>query len=60
MNYKHIKCKCGGIIGVYNRNTLTCERCHKEFQFYKLDYDVCLTNEKTGWVFPMKLKEGDE
>lgn len=25
--YKHIKCKCGGIIGMYNRNTYNCERC---------------------------------
>ena len=35
-----------------------CERCNKEFQLYKLDYDVCWTNNKTGWIFPMKLNGG--
>lgn len=54
--YKHIKCKCGGIIGMYNRNTYNCERCGMEFQLYKLDYDICLPNDKTGWIFPMKKK----
>lgn len=57
-DYKHIKCECGGTIGMYNRNTFNCEKCNKEYQLYKLDYDVCLTNDKTGWIFPMKFNGG--
>ena len=56
--YKHIKCECGGTIGMYNRSTFTCERCNKEFQLQNLDYDVCWTNNKTGWIFPMKFTRG--
>ena len=55
-DYKHIKCNCGGIIGVYNRRTFTCERCNTEYQLTVFDYDICFSNEKTGWVFPMKKK----
>lgn len=29
-NYKHVKCKCGGTIGMYNRNTFNCERWKSE------------------------------
>ena len=57
-DYKHIRCECGGTIGMYNRNTFNCERCNKEFQLYKLDYDVCWTNNKTGLIFPIKLNGG--
>lgn len=52
----YIKCNCGGIIGMYNGNTFNCERCGKEFQIYDLSYDVCFSNNKTGWLFPMKRK----
>jgi len=52
-NYKHIKCQCGGIIGMYNRENFTCEKCGKQYLLRKLHYDVCLTNDKTGWIFPM-------
>ena len=58
-DYSHIKCSCGGIIGMYNRSTFNCERCNMEFQLHKLDYDVCLPNDKTGWLFPMKRKDDD-
>ena len=52
-NYKHIKFKCGGIIGMYNRNNFTCERCDTEYKLHELNYDICLTNDKTGWIFPV-------
>lgn len=52
-DYKHINCECGGIIGMYNRKTFNCERCGKEFQEYKLNYDTLFSNDKTGWLFPM-------
>lgn len=55
-DYKHIKCECGGIIGMYSRNTFNCEICNTEYQLYKLEYDVCWTNNKTGWIFPMVMK----
>lgn len=56
--YEHIRCECGGIIGMYNRSTFNCEQCDKEFQLYKLDYDTCLINDKTGWIFPVKFNKG--
>ena len=52
-NYKHIKCKCGGIIGMYNRNNFTCERCDTKYELYNLNYDTCMINDKTGWIFPV-------
>lgn len=57
MKYQHIKCECGGIIGMYNRNNFTCNKCGKKFDFYRIPYDVVYANDKTGWVFPMKIKE---
>jgi hypothetical protein len=59
VNYEHVRCKCGGIIGIYNREIFTCERCGVDYVLHKLDYDVCWTNNKTGWIFPIKLKRGD-
>lgn len=56
--YKHLKCSCGGIIGMYDREKFTCERCNKEYPLYKQKYDICLINDKTGWIFPM-LEEID-
>lgn len=58
MNYRHIFCKCGGYVGMYdNRKGFVCNRCNKEYQLYELDYDRILINEKTGWQFPMKRKQ---
>lgn len=51
--YEHIKCRCGGIIGMYNRKDFTCEKCNTEYKLHKLNYDICFINDKTGWVFPM-------
>ena len=56
-NYDHVRCKCGGIIGSWDRNAFTCDKCHSEYSLYKLDYDVCWANPKTGWIFPIKVKE---
>ena len=58
--YKHINCTCGGIIGIYNGNTLNCDKCGTEYQLHKLDYDVLLTNDKTGWIFPMRHYEAKQ
>ena len=57
VDYKHIRCQCGGIIGMYNRETFNCEQCDNEYKIYKLNYDACLTNDKTGWIFPVIYKE---
>lgn len=57
MKYQHIKCECGGIIGMYNRNDFACNKCGKKFELYRIPYDVVYANDKTGWVFPMKIKE---
>lgn len=58
--YEHVKCKCGGIIGMYDNKTFTCERCKKEYELSTLEYDTCLSNYKTGWIFPMiKFSKGE-
>ena len=51
--YKHIKCKCGGIIGMYNRDDFICDKCNTEYKLHELNYDICLINDKTGWIFPV-------
>ena len=57
MDYKHIRCdQCDGIIGMFDRLTFTCEKCGKEFELYKIDYDRLEINDKTGWIFPVKDK----
>lgn len=58
-DYEHIRCKCGGVIGMYNRNTFNCESCNKEFQQYELDFDRCLINTMTGWIFPVKDRKNE-
>lgn len=56
-DYEHVKCECGGIIGAYDRENFTCEKCGKEFKLYQLDYDYLKINDKTGWIFPVSNKE---
>ena len=56
MDYVFIRCSCGGIIGMYNRETFTCERCGQEFKHYLLNYDGLKINDKTGWMFPVIYK----
>lgn len=52
--YKHINCdECGGVIGIFDRNNLTCEKCGKQFELHRMNYDRLLINDKTGWIFPM-------
>ena len=54
MDYNHVICdNCGGIIGMFDRNTFTCDRCGKEFELYRLAYDRLAINDKTGWIFPV-------
>ena len=38
---------------MYNRNNFTCEGCDTEYELYNLNYDTCMINDKTGWIFPM-------
>lgn len=61
--YRHIKCKeCGGILGMYNRQNddVSCDKCHKLYNFYTLKYDTIQINPMTGWRFPMVLKDKEE
>lgn len=55
--YEHVRCKCGGVIGSWDRKKFTCETCKTEYPVYKLDYDVLAPNPLTGWLFPVKIKE---
>ena len=50
MEYAHMKCNCGGTIGMYDKKHFTCERCGKVHSIGNqvLGWDVLLTNEKTG------------
>ena len=58
MNYIHVKCDiCCGIIGMFNRNTFSCDTCRKEFDLHCIDYDRLLINDKTGWMFPVLDKK---
>ena len=54
-NYTHMKCECGGIIGMYDKENFACERCGKVYLIGNsgVRWDVLMTNEKTGWIFPM-------
>lgn len=59
MDFDFIRCSCGGIIGTYDREHFTCERCGQEFRYYLLNYDGLKINDKTGWVFPVIYRFGD-
>lgn len=56
MDHIFLHCSCGGIIGMYNRETFTCEQCGQEFKQYLLNYDGLKINDKTGWIFPVIYK----
>lgn len=56
MEYTHMKCNCGGIIGMRDRENFSCDKCGKVYRIGS-EYDVLMTNEKTGWIFPMIKKE---
>ena len=45
MDYTFIRCSCGGTIGMYNRETFTCEQCRQEFKQYFLNYDGLKIND---------------
>ena len=52
-NYTHLKCECGGIIGMYDKEHFTCEKCKKVHLIGNqgTKWDVLLTNEKTDGYF---------
>lgn len=56
-DYEHIRCDCGGVIGTWNREDFTCDKCDKRFSLYKIRYDRLLINDKTRWIFPVLDKE---
>ena len=57
-NYTHMRCLCGGIIGMYDREHFTCEKCGKNYDVIGFNsYDHFGINDKTGWIFPMVRKE---
>lgn len=55
-DYEHLRCKCGGVIGMYRKGEYTCANCGKEFNM-ALKCDWLAQNQKTGWIFPMIKKE---
>lgn len=58
MDYKHIYCNCGGVIGMWDkRKGFVCEKCQKEYTLHEIGCDRLFLNEKMGWQFPMKKKD---
>ena len=57
--YAHMKCKCGGIIGMRDKEKFSCGRCGKIHYIGHTgnEYDELMINDKTGWVFPMVKKK---
>lgn len=55
-DYDHIKCDCGGIVGMRNREDFTCDKCGKYFDLIKICYDRWIVDDKTGYIFPVRLK----
>ena len=58
-DYMHMKCECGGIIGMYDKENFSCDKCGKIFRIGNQGngWDILLTNDKTGWIFPMVKNE---
>lgn len=52
VNYTHLRCSCGGIIGMYDREHFSCEKCEKLAKVHG-KYDKLMINDKTSWIFPM-------
>ena len=57
MDFNYLYCTCGGTIGMYDRENFNCEKCGNTYLLYQLDFDFLLTNDKTGWIFPVKCKD---
>ena len=52
--YTHMRCKCGGIIGMYDKKHFTCEKCEKNYDVMDINsYDHLEVDDNTGWIFPM-------
>ena len=56
--YTHMKCNCGGIIGMRDAKNFSCDKCGEiYYNGHKgNEYDELMTNDKTGWIFPMVKK----
>lgn len=53
--YTHLRCECGGHIGMYDRENFTCEQCGK-IKNIQGEYDRLMINYETGWIFPFVKK----
>ena len=59
--YTHMKCGCGGIVGMRDRKHFKCDRCGKNHDVMDINsYDHFEVNNQTGWIFPVVRKEDDE
>lgn len=58
MNYDHVRCSCGGVIGVYKpKGEFMCGRCEKIYPQNDIKYDALMRNTRTSWIFPMTFKD---
>ena len=54
VNYSHVICnKCWGIVRLANNMEFICEKCGNQIALRSYDYDILVTNDKTGWIYPM-------
>lgn len=58
--YKHVRCTCGGVIGMYNKKNYTCGDCGAPMDPYIHFDKIMISGDKTGWAFPMIKKEMKE
>ena len=56
VDFDFLRCACGGIIGMYDRNSFSCDACGRPVKLHEGDYSELKINDKTGWVFPVKYK----
>lgn len=56
-DYEHVKCKCGGIIGMRDGLNFTCGDCGSVYHHFDFYYDRMMINSKTGWMFPVTDRE---
>ena len=59
-DYEHIHCRCGGVLGSKTGDVddIRCDRCNKVYPIWKLNFDAMYVNDKTGWVFPVRYRNG--
>lgn len=53
--YTHMKCKCGGIIGMRDAKNFSCDNCGEIYYIGHRGngWDMLIEDDTTGQIFPM-------